>query len=1268
MPNFNDAIPQFTKATRNYADNFNQVNNMLLDNTLHNKEEIGKKATVEYVDNKVLEINQSITTVSDDLLNVKNKVDSFDGGLIDINNEIDGLKQSVSNGKTLIARAITDKGISTSPSDTFATMQQKIYQIQSGGDSQVIISYGFDNEKVGNGAGVISLSTKLDIYKGVYKIFWGGSDGEILTEYDPICELDLTLANYDSHKTTPFFCIPSSAKTLIAFKDDAIISRLTLPDNKLITSVKNYSFGLLSDIHINPETTDTSDSVNDFTKALSYFKNTQNVDMLLISGDIITKGTLAEMQKFREMVDAQTLPVYCCRGNHDTYGDCNLTNFAKYIEPNGLYFEKVLHGDTYIFFGLTMEDMASPYATYALDWLEERLEVHKNERVFLLQHIFIEPVGNVAGLYTFNDGLVNSEGTISRRYRDLMSKYRNVIFFSGHSHFEFSLEKFSDVANCSERTDTLCHRVHTPSGCKVRTCDDSVPPKVYYRDDSGEGYSVDVYDNFIVLKGFNVPNQRLVTNAQYILYTTPIEISSDETIAPEEPTFEYEYKTGFTTYELGSLSSTGADRVSSSSWRSGWIELNKNLYKSFKFPRGITYIRICIYDSLKQFIQAVPNDYENGASTPSGLIIDIPQLENATYIKFKAQGDMESIEFNGEKSNEAIVNEPLPFRPPTVPIPENVTYPVPDYGTEPSDKYQKAKWKALNFIKRQMNASNFFSPVTVEITEMFTGVNLVHGVIGGLNNPAVIQNKYISLDQEFDHSYIGKVSGKWHNNLKHPERYRVDVHLKSDVVYFVDSCDLNADNTWITYFDARQGYKHIELVDKETGLQVEYGYPVVDNYYVKIYVLGDVEYEQETCKIYLKDGKYQFFAKSSYKDTIWLAKVFDLDGNIVGMSSQYSNIKYGQLPSSYLVPPDDPNFDKDGNTALGQNGYLLNNRSFIYDVGLALLVFTKERDFEMCKKLMNRMQKEQKENGAFNFSYDNYIGQLFEDYIRTGSIGWLVWGMCYYALESGDSSYNEMIKKAGEWILSQQVIETSDPRYGLLKGGLGEYSNDYVYSPTVIEWCSTEHNCSTLQAINGLYKLTQDERYKTCSDLIVNALMTTLYDSTNGRFYQGIGLDGVDEAWAIDCLTWAGKSILTAGHSTEATKCKDTVLQYFKVDNVGITQSSDKEYYNKTYSLPSGVTASGFKPYHIGYNNPPVLLWTEGTLGAVALFKGLGMETEATKYIDEMIKLQECNNSTGGLIYTNATYASIPWEFHVWESVVSSAWLYLVLTDASILF
>lgn len=125
-------------------------------------------------------------------------------------------------------------------------------------------------------------------------------------------------------------------------------------------------------------------------------------------------------------------------------------------------------------------------------------------------------------------------------------------------------------------------------------------------------------------------------------------------------------------------------------------------------------------------------------------------------------------------------------------------------------------------------------------------------------------------------------------------------------------------------------------------------------------------------------------------------------------------------------------------------------------------------------------------------------------------------------------------------------------------------------------------------------------------------------------------------------------------------------MNKFLVQNKTILVSSDKETFNLTYSSDEPI--SGFKPYAEGYDNPPQLIWSEGTLGVAALLKVVGRQEQAQLYIDEMIKLQNCNNSTGGVLYTTETRASLPYEFHTWESVVGCAWLYLTLIDEDVLF
>lgn len=472
----------------------------------------------------------------------------------------------------------------------------------------------------------------------------------------------------------------------------------------------------------------------------------------------------------------------------------------------------------------------------------------------------------------------------------------------------------------------------------------------------------------------------------------------------------------------------------------------------------------------------------------------------------------------------------------------------------------------------------------------------------------------------------------------------------------------------------RYVYDSAEEIKAEDG---GYGYNYFQYFTVRLYSYSDAEYINDICKIWnCGGGKYLWYTNkvaSGHKIGKVMQQVLR-DGAVaydaVGIAGAIMNLQKGRLPASFLIPTDDPQYNKDGSNALGAYGYMLNSRTWAYDVGLALLVFTTSGDYDICREMLKRMKYEQNDDGSFNFSYDIYIGQLFDGYVRTGAMGWLVWGACYYTLESGNRDFAKMIKKSGDWLVSKQVTDSADPRYGLMTGGYGSYNmDDYSYSGEEIEWCSVEHQCSALQALEGCSLVLKNKKYKEAAELVRDRLFLKCYDRENGRFFQGVNGGVPDKAWALDCTTWAGTLIFSVVHSSTAKACLKTAGDVYLTKNKKIIQSSKKDYYNTAYS-DSG-TFSGFKPYSdktADYEGAPDLVWTEGTLGYSLLAYVLGDMDEAKKYVDECIKLQNCDGSTGGVIYTTATYGMLPWEFHVWESVVSSSWLYLMINNPDVLF
>ena len=108
-----------------------------LDKKLSGELEEGLTAQKNYTDQKTNQIVADVNANFDDV----------NGAISKLNGNMDNLFQSVSSGKSQIAGAITDKGVTTSASDSFSTMATNIRAIQSGGGE---IDPNFVNTSDGN--------------------------------------------------------------------------------------------------------------------------------------------------------------------------------------------------------------------------------------------------------------------------------------------------------------------------------------------------------------------------------------------------------------------------------------------------------------------------------------------------------------------------------------------------------------------------------------------------------------------------------------------------------------------------------------------------------------------------------------------------------------------------------------------------------------------------------------------------------------------------------------------------------------------------------------------------------------------------------------------------------------------------------------------------------------------------------------------------------------------------------------------------------------
>lgn len=272
-----------------------------------------------------------------------------------------------------------------------------------------------------------------------------------------------------------------------------------------VNKTKLFSFGLISDIHVSAERTETS---THFDNALTYFEE-QGCSFCCHAGDMTNIGFwynrgdteiyLGQFAEYKRICDLHpNMPVYGICGNHENYNKvitANLTELEEYT-GHGLYFTIKQGNDLFIFIG-----QPASYETInkeELQWLYETLEANRNIRSHIFVHVFPpNDSGNTKNVYTAYFG------QYADNVKSLLNHYKNTILYHGHSHIKFECQELDKTTNYTEKNGFPS--VHVPSVGESRNVvlqEDGT----YKRVSEGlcsQGYVVDVYDDCVVYNGMD---------------------------------------------------------------------------------------------------------------------------------------------------------------------------------------------------------------------------------------------------------------------------------------------------------------------------------------------------------------------------------------------------------------------------------------------------------------------------------------------------------------------------------------------------------------------------------------------------------------------------------------------------------------------------------------------------------------------------------------------------------------------------------------------
>lgn len=327
---------------------------------------------------------------------------------------------------------------------------------------------------------------------------------------------------------------PNGAKSIGVYNGNGekvgtvLLGRLTP-----ITKEKLYSFGLMADIHLWKVTPNWQANYK-LDSALNYFQK-QGCIFCAHCGDLTDQGFYIEkytdgvetdtgaFDKYREICVKYTIPVYGICGNHESYNRPirdTLSMLEEYTteleELTGvakLSYTIEQGNDVFIFCGQPVNNAVM--SDEDLQWLYETLEANRNKRCFVFVHSFIpNDSGNALSVQTNSIFKMWGE-TKTTAFKNLLTHYKNIVLFHGHSHMKFICQELDESANYTEKNGFKS--VHIPSLSRPR----DVANGASINDDKGsEGYIVDVYDDCIVLNGMDFISEQYVPLGVFKINTT----------------------------------------------------------------------------------------------------------------------------------------------------------------------------------------------------------------------------------------------------------------------------------------------------------------------------------------------------------------------------------------------------------------------------------------------------------------------------------------------------------------------------------------------------------------------------------------------------------------------------------------------------------------------------------------------------------------------------------------------------------------------------
>ena len=178
-----------------------------------------------------------------------------------------------------------------------------------------------------------------------------------------------------------------------------------------------FRFAQLTDLHLSPNNPNPTE---DLLRSVAQINATDNIDFVLVTGDITEEGDRASMEKVKSCLDLLKVKYYVALGNHETkWSDSGCTAFGEIFGSERFEFEH--KGFLFLGFnsGPLMRMAYGHVVPQDIRWMTERMEqAGKDKPVILVSH------------YPMKEGDVDNWYEVT----DAVRPFNVRLFIGGHYH------------------------------------------------------------------------------------------------------------------------------------------------------------------------------------------------------------------------------------------------------------------------------------------------------------------------------------------------------------------------------------------------------------------------------------------------------------------------------------------------------------------------------------------------------------------------------------------------------------------------------------------------------------------------------------------------------------------------------------------------------------------------------------------------------------------------------------------------------------------